>query len=150
MNTSTTTTAPVSGGALNALRALSPEHPLDLKRALQVTEEQAHLLGHLVDAPGKSLSRRLNDLIPTVTITRFTGLPVAATAFWGHHRWQIHVDAGLSPEQEMFRTLHELKHVIDHPRRTAHFDEFDEHNTEVIADFFASCVLIRTVDEVAR
>lgn len=103
------------------------------------TQQAAILRLHL---PGGCAPRSLAALSAITGIRMQTddGMPVPGTAFISHGHWHIHVSATLTPREQVRAALHELKHIVDHPARTASA-ALSPADYERIADQFADQVL---------
>lgn len=69
-------------------------------------------------------------------------IPVNGTAFYTATGWRIHISSSLSPTDQVWVALHELKHIIDNPvRRRTKTQDFNAADFEYLADYFADCVM---------
>jgi hypothetical protein len=138
------TTFTTQEAPLAALRAVEPTPSASIVADLDASRRQAALLRRLLDIeePGDIFATLQH--FPGFDVSIINDLPMAATAFWGNKRWNIHVRGTDSPGLQIFHALHELKHIIDHPRRIGVVCEPKSHSAytfEVLADYFAGCVL---------
>jgi hypothetical protein len=139
-----TTTSPNS--LLYELRQLIPQRPLRKHEALRVAELQANrLLVHAsVDQPGTP-SEVVSGL-PFVQVAHRSDLPVSGSAQWIKPRWLVLLNADEPLVRQRFSLMHEFKHILDH--HTANYRSFSPdrveagHRNELIADYFAACVLM--------
>jgi hypothetical protein len=141
---STQPTTPPTRSPLGDLRAVWPHHATTLTVAMSVAHRQAELLRSILKNRGKDHSLESITGLLGVTVTAINELPVPGTAFWGNGHWNIHIRQQDPPKTQRFNTLHELKHIIDHPGRratTADDAQLSDEDEELVADHFAACVL---------
>lgn len=132
-------------GMLQCLRALTPARRLSHLETLRLAERQATLLRHLLGITSDAFPLERLDQIPRIRIAYIPDLPIPATCFWGRKTWHIHIRDTLSRAQRGELVLHQLKHIIDHPVRSAVEDPrplIRDGQRELTADYFAACVLI--------
>ncbi|WP_255556421.1 ImmA/IrrE family metallo-endopeptidase [Tessaracoccus palaemonis] len=106
---------------------------------------QAERLREILGVTDHYFPTRLLDNVPHLRIEVVDDLPASGASFWGQGSWQIHVAATEPWLAHRLTILHELKHIIDHPRQSDVYDErafvaYGER--ELIADYFAGCVLV--------
>jgi hypothetical protein len=145
-----TTTNQPGDSVLARLRRLSPHRPLQLSEALWRAELQANRL--------LQLCRAAADVpIPTTIVTELPRIIVehdpdlAATAAsgcsdWDYRRrsWVISLNGSEPRRRQRFTVLHEYKHIIDHgsPGILPSRYPLPRPAAEIVADYFAGCVLI--------
>lgn len=130
---------------LHTLRAVVPARRLGQLEALRIAEQQADLLRDTLGITEDDFPVQLVGQLPHVSVANVAHLPVSGLTFWGNHCWHIHVHAGESAVDRRFTTLHEFKHVIDHPYQGACYDarlSMAAAERELVADYFAACVLM--------
>lgn len=130
---------------LRTLRAVVPARRLGHLEALRVAEQQADLLRDMLSITDDYFPMDQIGRIPHITVSRVDQLPVSGLSFWGNRGWQIHIRAEETSADQRFTTLHEFKHVIDHPYQGACYDarrSIAEAERELVADYFAACVLM--------
>lgn len=126
-------------GTLAKLRALATTTPTSITDLRRTAKRQAKTLRRLL-ASNAPLLERLAELIPSLRIEVLDRMPVDSTSFWSNHHWHIHIHAGGLSSFHHFATLHELKHIIDHPLRQR-LTTFTDADWESVANYFASQVL---------
>jgi hypothetical protein len=144
-----TTTSQPGGSVLARLRALAPAHPLTLDEALRLAERQANRLlelcgGGVVPVPSSIVTTQ-----PRITVEHDPTLPSEAASGcsdWDSHRrtWIISLNPTEPRRRRRFTVLHEYKHIIDHPGpgiRPSRYT-YQRPDAEIVADYFAGCVLI--------
>lgn len=144
-----TTTTQAGGSVLARLRTLAPAHPMTLDEALLLAERQASLLlelssGLVVPVPSSIVSTQ-----PRITVEHDPTLPSEAASGcsdWDRHRrtWVISLNPTEPRRRQRFTVLHEYKHIIDHPGpgiRPSRYT-YQRPVAEIVADYFAGCVLI--------
>ncbi len=130
---------------LHTLRALVPDRHVSHLESLHIAEQQADLLRDILHITTDTFPVDLIEKIPFVSITPVHELPVSGIAFWGDHTWKIHIRAEEPLSRRRFNTLHEFKHVIDHPNLGRLYDgrpHVAAGERELVADHFAACVLM--------
>lgn len=130
---------------LRTLRAVVPARRLGHLEALRVAEQQADLLRDTLGVTEDYFPVELIGHLPHVTVATVDHLPVSGLTFWGDHHWHIHIRASEASPDRRFTTLHEFKHVIDHPYQGACYDarlSIAAAERELVADYFAACVLM--------
>src|SRR4051812_19963435 len=144
-----TTTNQPGGSVLARLRALAPNHPLTLDEALRLAERQAALLlelsgGAVVPVPTSIVTNQ-----PRIIVEHDHDLPAHAASGcsdWDSHRrsWIISLNPTEPRRRQRFTLLHEYKHILDHggPRIRPSRRTFQRPAAEIVADYFAGCVLI--------
>lgn len=144
----TTTTQPGSSVLAN-LRALAPAHPMTLDEALGLAARQANRLlelcgGAVVPVPSSIVTDQRR-----ITVEHDPDLPAHAASGcsdWDNHRrtWVISLNPTEPRRRQRFTVLHEYKHILDHPGpgiRPGRY-AYQRPDAEIIADYFAGCVLI--------
>lgn len=137
---------------LAALRRLHPNRPLDLTDALWLAERQANRLlqlrGAAHDVP---VATTIVTELPRITAEHDPNLPKDAASgcsTWDYQRrsWVISLNPTEPRTRRRFTVLHEYKHILDHGspgiRLSGNVTSFQRPAEEVIADYFAGCVLI--------
>jgi Zn-dependent peptidase ImmA (M78 family) len=150
-----TTNDPSEEGAtsvLAALRRLHPNRPLDLADALWLAELQANRLlqlrgaAHDVPVPTTIVTE-----LPRITVEHDPDLPQDAASgcsTWDYQRrsWVISLNPTEPRRRRRFTVLHEYKHILDHGtpgiRITGSATSLQRPAAEVVADYFAGCVLM--------
>ena len=130
---------------LHTLRALVPDRHVSHLETLHIAEQQADLLRGILHITTDTFPVELIEQVPFISIKRINGLPVSGIAFWGDHTWKIHIRAEEPLSRRRFNTLHEFKHVIDHPNLSRLYDERPHvaaGERELVADHFAACALM--------
>ena len=137
------------GSVLASLRALAPTHPLTLDEALRLAERQAALLLELCEATAVPVPISMVTDQPRITVEHDPDLPAHAASGcsdWDSRRrtWVISLNPTEPRRRRRFTVLHEYKHIIDHPgpgiRPSRH--AYQRPAAEIVADYFAGCVLI--------
>jgi hypothetical protein len=144
----TTTTQP-GGSVLARLRALAPNRPLTLDEALRLAERQAALLLELCSNVVVPVPSSIITGQPRITVEHDPDLPAHAASGcsdWDRHRrtWVISLNPTEPRRRQRFTMLHEYKHIIDHPGpgiRPSRYT-YQRPAAEIVADYFAGCVLI--------
>jgi IrrE N-terminal-like domain len=144
----TTTTQP-GGSVLASLRALTPKQPVTLDEALRLAERQANRLLELCGGPTVPVPTSIIIDQPRITVEHDPALPTEAASGcsdWDSHRrtWVISLNPIEPRRRRRFTVLHEYKHIIDHPGpgiRPSRY-AFQRPAAEIVADYFAGCVLM--------
>ena len=144
-----TTTSQPGGSVLARLRALAPSHTLTLDEALLLAERQANLLLGLSGGPVVPVPSSMVSDQPRITVEHDPSLPSEAASGcsdWDSHRrtWVISLNPTEPRRRRRFTVLHEYKHIIDHPApgiRPSRY-AYQRPVAEIVADYFAGCVLI--------
>ncbi len=142
-----------SGGpsVLASLRHLIPDRPLSLGDALWVAERQASRLLQLRDCHDVPVPTTLVTELPRIAVEHDPDLPADAASGssawdWQRRSWVISLNPTEPRTRRRFTVLHEYKHIIDHGSPgllpTAHPRPLQRAPEEVVADYFAGCVLI--------
>ncbi len=147
------TNTPEGGTSVLAnLRRLHPNRPLDLTDALWLAERQANRLlelrgaAHDVPVPTSIVTG-----LPRITVEHDPELPANAasgSSAWDYQRrsWVISLNPTEPRTRRRFTVLHEYKHILDHAspaiRVTGSPAPFQRPTAEIVADYFAGCVLI--------
>jgi len=129
------------------LRAVGPSgSPKDMEEARAAALHEALMLQ--LHFPEGRVPESLDDLarIVDLEIRLVSDLPVPGIAFLRGGRWHLHISAALTLAAQLRRALHELKHVIDHPRRVNTLSAgISPAEYEELADLFADLVLNTTI-----
>lgn len=146
------TNTPEGGtSVLASLRRLTPNRPLDLDEALRIAERQATRLLELRGALEVPVPTTVVTELPRITVEHDPELPANAASgcsTWDYQRrsWVISLNPTEPRTRRRFTVLHEYKHILDHgsygiraPGRQMWFQRPAE---EVVADYFAGCVLM--------
>ncbi|MFL6164304.1 MAG: ImmA/IrrE family metallo-endopeptidase [Jatrophihabitantaceae bacterium] len=144
-----TTTNQPGGSVLASLRFLAPAHPITLDEALRLAERQAALLLELCGSAVVPVPTSIITNQPRITVENDPDLPAHAASGcsdWDSHRrtWVISLNPTEPRRRQRFTVLHEYKHVIDHPSpgiRPSRY-AYQRPAAEIVADYFAGCVLI--------
>lgn len=147
------TNTPEGGtSVLASLRRLRPNRPLDLADALWLAELQANRLlqlrgaAHDVPVPTTIVTE-----LPRITVEHDPELPANAasgSSTWDYQRraWVISINPTEPRTRRRFTVLHEYKHILDHGsygiRAMGRQMPFQRPAEEVVADYFAGCVLM--------
>jgi hypothetical protein len=134
---------------LASLRAVAPTHPMTLDEALRVAERQANRLLALCGGPTVPVPTSIITDQPRITVEHDPDLPgnaASGCSDWDYRRrsWIISLNPTEPRRRRRFTVLHEYKHIIDQfgpglrPSRYA----FQRPAAEIVADYFAGCVLI--------
>src|ERR1051326_7281836 len=123
---------------LAGLRAVAFESTQSLTNMLYAADCQAWMLRTMLPIPATQLTAHLSDLIPSIIVELIDYIPVSGTSFWANGYWHIHIRASDAADVQQFTTLHELKHIIDHPFRKRRSDLFSDSDWEELADYFAA------------
>ena len=137
------------GSVLASLRALVPNYPITLDEALRLAERQATRLLELCGGATVPVSTRIVSNQPRITVEPDPELPAHAASGcsdWDSHRrtWIISLNPTESRRRQRFTVLHEYKHILDHPGpgiRPSR-QSYQRPAAEIVADYFAGCVLI--------
>jgi len=131
---------------LQQLRALVPDRRTTHIESLRIAERQARLLRELLDSHVDTFDTDLVKAIPRITIDTLIGeIPFSGASFWNGNTWHVHIRGEEPLTHQRFTILHELKHILDHPVQARIYDDrafvcYGER--ELIADYFAACVLL--------
>lgn len=148
-------TPPTEEGAtsvLASLRRLHPNRRLDLADALWLAELQANRLlqlrGAAQDVP---VATTVVTELPRITVEHDPDLPKDAASgcsTWDYQRraWVISLNPTEPRTRRRFTVLHEYKHILDHGspgiRVVGSAGPLQRPAAEVVADYFAGCVLM--------
>jgi Zn-dependent peptidase ImmA (M78 family) len=149
----TTSNTPEGGtSVLASLRRLHPDRALDLTDALWLAELQANRLlqlrGVSSDVP---VPTTIVTELPRIAVEHDPDLPKDAASgcsTWDYQRrsWVISLNPTEPRRRQRFTVLHEYKHILDHGspaiRPTGSPATFQRPAAEVVADYFAGCVLM--------
>lgn len=136
---------------LASLRRLRPNRPLDLDEALRIAERQAIRLLELRAALDIPVPTTVVTELPRITVEHDPELPANAasgSSTWDYQRraWVISLNPTEPRTRRRFTVLHEYKHILDHGsygiRATGRQMPFQRPAAEVVADYFAGCVLM--------
>jgi hypothetical protein len=144
-----TTSIQPGGSVLARLRALAPNRPITLDEALQLAELQANRLLELSGGPVVPVPTSIITDQPRIRLEHDPDLPAHAASGcsdWDSHRrsWVISLNPTEPRRRQRFTVLHEYKHILDHPGvriRPGNYT-FQRPAAEIVADYFAGCVLI--------
>jgi len=144
-----TTTQPKGSTVLARLRALTPPQPLTLDTALRLAERQASRLLELCGGAVLPVPTSIITDQPRITVEHDPTLPAEAASGcsdWDsqHRTWVISLNPTEPRRRQRFTVLHEYKHILDHGSpgiRPARYP-YQRPVAEMIADYFAGCVLI--------
>lgn len=132
---------------VKTLRSLMPARVLSYNEALQRAELQASRLLSLHQITAPAVPIEVVTEQPRIRIVQSYDLPVSGSAHWDGRYWVVTLNAAEYDLRQRFSTLHEYKHIIDHPTR--HLIQGDprsklsaEQMAEKVADYFAACVLM--------
>ncbi len=139
----------LGGSVLASLRALAPTHPMTLDEALRLAERQATLLLDLSGGATVPVPSNIVTGQPRITVEHDPNLPAHAASGcsdWDSRRrtWVISLNPTEPRRRRRFTVLHEYKHIIDHPApgiRPSRYP-YQRPAAEIVADYFAGCVLI--------
>jgi Zn-dependent peptidase ImmA (M78 family) len=148
----TTTNEEGAPSVLAALRRLHPNRPLDLTDALWLAELQANRLLQLRGAANDPpVTTTIVTDLPRITVEHDPDLPrdaASGCSTWDYQRrrWVISLNPTEPRRRRRFTVLHEYKHILDHGspriRITGSATPFQRPAAEVVADYFAGCVLM--------
>ena len=144
-----TTTTQSGDSVLASLRAIAPNYPITLDEALRLAERQANRLLALCGGPTVPVPSSIVTDQPRITVEHDPDLPAHAASGcsdWDGHRrtWVISLNPTEPRRRQRFTVLHEYKHIIDHPSpgiRPSRY-AYQRPAAEIVADYFAGCVLI--------
>ena len=131
--------------AIAPLRALVPDRRVSHLESLRIAERQAQALRTLLHVDGDFFDTEAIASIARIQIDLVEDIPLSGASFWSGDTWHIHIRTDEPVTHRRFTSLHELKHILDHPVQQHVYDErafvcYGER--ELIADYFASCVLV--------
>jgi hypothetical protein len=143
------TTTHTGGSVLASQRALAPAHPMTLDEALRLAERQANQLLELCGTAVVPVPTSIVTDQPRITVEHDPELPAHAASGcsdWDRHRrtWVISLNPTEPRRRRRFTVLHEYKHILDHPGpgiRPSRY-AYQRPVAEIVADYFAGCVLI--------
>lgn len=136
---------------LATLRRFTPNRPLNLEEALRVAEWQATRLLELRGALDLPVPTTVVTELPRITVEHDPELPANAasgSSTWDYQRrsWVISLNPTEPRTRRRFTVLHEYKHILDHGsygiRAMVRQLPFERPAEEVVADYFAGCVLM--------
>jgi Zn-dependent peptidase ImmA (M78 family) len=143
------TTTPPGACVLASLRALAPTHPMTLDAALRLAERQANRLLQLCGGVTVPVPSTIITDQPRITVEHDPDLPAHAASGcsdWDRQRrtWVISLNPTEPRRRQRFTVLHEYKHIIDHPGPAIRPSRYAYQRpvAEIVADYFAGCVLI--------
>lgn len=137
-------------GVLAALRSVVPTRDVTYPEAMRVAELQANRLLAIFDITDGAVPSEIVSELPRVRVVR-DDLPVSGTSHWsGTHwsgtHWIITLNQRDNWRRQRFTLMHEFKHIIDHGRAHLLYTGDNRHTpaeqAELIADYFAGCVLM--------
>jgi Zn-dependent peptidase ImmA (M78 family) len=148
-----TNSNPSEGGTsvLASLRRLHPNRRLDLADALWLAELQANRLlqlrGAAHDVP---VATAIVTGLPRISVEHDPDLPrdaASGCSTWDYQRraWVISLNPTEPRRRRRFTVLHEYKHILDHGSpgiRPTGSSSLQRPAAEVVADYFAGCVLM--------
>jgi hypothetical protein len=144
-----TTPTELGGSVLARLRALAPNHPLTLDEALLLAERQANQLLQLSGGPVAPVPSSIVAAQPRIVVEHDPTLPgeaASGSSDWDSHRrtWVITLNPTEPRRRRRFTVLHEYKYIIDHlsPGIRPSRYSYQRPAAEIVADYFAGCVLI--------
>lgn len=113
--------------------------------SLRIAERQAKALREILHVDSDYIDTSAIASIARIQIDLVPDIPLSGASFWSNGTWHIHVRADEPVVHRRFTVLHELKHILDHPVQHHVYDErafvcYGER--ELIADYFAGCVLV--------
>jgi len=122
---------------------------MTLDEALRLAERQANRLLELQDGVVVPVPTSIVTDQPRITVEHDPDLPAHAASGcsdWDRHRrtWVISLNPTEPRRRRRFTVLHEYKHILDHPSpgiRPGRY-AYQRPVAEIIADYFAGCVLI--------
>jgi hypothetical protein len=128
------------------LRSLAPERPLTQLEALRVAELQANCLLEWSDVADVGTPDTVVSGLPFLEVQLRPDLPVSGLTNWYKPRWLILLNATEPAVRRRFSLMHEFKHIIDHDGidylYPASTPERSEQRAELVADYFAACLLM--------
>ena len=136
---------------LASLRALIPNRPLLLGEALKLAELQANRLLELRGALDVPVPTTVITGLPRITAEHDADLPADAASGssdwdWRRRSWVISLNPTEPRTRKRFTLFHEYKHILDHGSPgLASMPALrlgQKPATEVVADYFAGCVLM--------
>ena len=147
MSTTSTTPKQPEGHdhVIGRLRHMMPLRPLTFWEHKTVAERQATRLHELLaqTEPAADLTW-LTELskvrVVLVPQWRMDGLSGITT--WKNDQWLIGVNKGNPPARRRFTLAHEFKHALDANRDNVTYQQIDQGQRELIADYFAACYLM--------
>lgn len=138
-------TAADQQSVLQQLRALVPDRRVSHLESLRIAERQAQALREILHVDSDYIDTDAIASIARIQIDLVPDIPLSGASFWSNGTWHIHVRADEPVVHRRFTVLHELKHILDHHVQQHVYDErafvcYGER--ELIADYFAACVLV--------
>jgi hypothetical protein len=134
---------------LASLRALAPNRSISLDEALQLAERQANRLLELCGGASVPVPTSIVSSQPRITVERDPTLPseaVSGCSDWDsrHRTWVISLNPIEPRRRQRFTVLHEYKHILDHGGPSILPTDYPYYRSpaEIVADYFAGCVLI--------
>jgi Zn-dependent peptidase ImmA (M78 family) len=136
---------------LASLRALLPSRPLTLPEALRIADRQAARVLQLRHIEALSVPTSIVTDLPRIIVEPDQELPLHAASGcsdWDSRRraWIISINPREPRTRQRFTILHEYKHILDHGSPDIRTDNwaarFHRAPAEIVADYFAGCVLI--------
>lgn len=130
---------------LASLRSLVPTRPVEFEEAKRIAELQANRFLALFDVTHGAVPSEIVSELPRVRVVR-DDLPVSGTSHWNGTHWIITLNQRDDWRRQRFTLMHEFKHIIDHGRAHLLYTGDNRHTpaeqAELIADYFAGCVLM--------
>jgi hypothetical protein len=131
------------------LRLLCPRRALAAWEARTIAERQAHRLQRLMRVEDPPFPEQAIECLPRVEVRHTTSRRLAGALRWSGSTWCIVVNRHDPWGRQRFSLAHELKHLIDHPIRSAIYRD-NRHasaslQAERAADYFAACLLMPKV-----
>ncbi|HEX2903382.1 MAG TPA: ImmA/IrrE family metallo-endopeptidase [Jatrophihabitans sp.] len=136
---------------LASLRSLTPTRSVTLPRALHIADRQAARLLQLRGVETIPVLTTIVSELPRIIVEQDSELPLHAASGcsdWDSCRraWVISINPREPRTRQRFTVLHEYKHIIDHGGPEIQMDNwaarFHRAPAEIVADYFAGCVLI--------
>lgn len=128
------------------VRRMCPRRSLAPWEARTVAERQAHRLQTLLGVSEPPFPEQGIEYLPRVEVRYARVRRLAGAVSWRSGRWRIVVNRDDPWGRQRFSLAHELKHLIDHPVRSAVYPDTrfgsGEHLAEKTADYFAACLLM--------
>lgn len=128
------------------LRLVCPNRQLAPWEARAVAEKQAHKLLSLMNIQEPPFPEQAIEYLPRVEVRYVKARRLAGAISWRGGKWRIVVNSGDTWGRQRFSLCHELKHLVDHPMRSALYKDTRygsaEASAEKAADYFAACLLM--------
>ncbi|WP_167760981.1 ImmA/IrrE family metallo-endopeptidase [Geodermatophilus sp. DF01-2] len=133
---------------LSKIRSLVPDRPLRFSEAIHLAELQALRFLELTGNNIAPVPTSVVTTFPRIRVIDDPTLPIAGASHWNGslREWVIRLNPTDSGPQRRFTLLHEFKHIIDFGapglRQVEAHPVCCERHTELVADHFATCVLL--------